>query len=144
MRQLGRLRRRRAVMTGAALLLVVLAFTHPVRVAILALAVLPSVIATLPFDPLVSLTPKPTREYFTFPYPGGSVEGDVYSPGRGGRYGAVILLLGARPVDRDEPPLVRFAEGMSRAGLIVMVPISSGLEAGRLQEHEVDALAQEV
>jgi pimeloyl-ACP methyl ester carboxylesterase len=98
----------------------------------------------MPVDPLGRLTPKPTREYFTFPYPGGSVEGDVYSPGRGGRHGAVILLLGARPVDRDEPPLVRFAEGMSRAGLIVMVPISSGLEAGRLQEHEVDALVQEV
>lgn len=126
------------------MLLIVLAFTHPVRVAILALAVLPSVIASLPFDPLVSLTPKPAREYFTFPYPGGSVEGDVYSPGRDGRYGAIILLLGARPVDRDEPPLVRFAEGLSRAGLIVMVPIASGLEAGRIEEHEVDALVEEV
>jgi pimeloyl-ACP methyl ester carboxylesterase len=33
---------------------------------------------------------------------------------------------------------------MSRAGLVVMVPISSGLEAGRIQEHEVDALVEEV
>jgi len=129
---------------GAALFLLALAFTHPVRVALLALAVLPSAIGSLPVDPLVQLTPKPEREYFTFPYPGGSVEGDIYSPGRDGRHGAVVLLLGARPVDRDEPPLVRFAEGMSRAGLIVMVPISSGLAAGRIQEHEVDALVEEV
>ena len=145
MRHVGRLgRRRRTVLLGAALLLLILASTHPVRVAILALAVLPSAIASLPVDPLVGLTPKPTREYFTCPYPGGSVEGDVYSPGRGGRHGAVILLLGARPVDRDEPPLVRFAEGLSRAGLIVMVPIASGLEAGRIEEHEVDAVVEEV
>ena len=141
---MGRLGRRRALLLGTALLLLFLAFTHPVRVAILALAVLPSAIASLPVDPLVSLTPKPTREYFTFPYPGGSVEGDVYSPGRGGRHGAIILLLGARPVDRDEPPLVRFAEGMSRAGLVVMVPIASGLEDGRIEAHEVDALVAEV
>ena len=143
MRRPGRLKRWQWVLLVVASL-VLLAITHPVRVAILALAVLPSAVPSLPFDPLVSLTPKPTREYFTFPYPGGSVEGDVYSPGRGGRHGAIILLLGARPVDRDEPPLVRFAEGMSRAGLVVMVPISSGLAAGRIQAHEVDALVGEV
>jgi pimeloyl-ACP methyl ester carboxylesterase len=144
MRQLPWVGRRRAVLLGVVLLLVALSFTHPVRVALLALAVLPSAISSLPVDPLVSLTPKPTREYFSFPYPGGSVEGDVYSPGRGGRHGAIILLLGARPVDRDEPPLVRFAEGLSRAGLVVMVPIASGLAAGRMEEHEVDALVDEV
>ena len=144
MRRIGRLSRRRAVLLGTVVLLVLLAFTHPVRVGVLALGVLPSAIGSLPVDPLVSLTPKPTREYFTFPYPGGSVEGDVYSPGRDGRYGAVVLLLGARPVDRDEPPLVRFAEGMSRAGLVVMVPIASGLEAGRIEAHEVDALVEEI
>lgn len=135
---------RRAVLFAAVPLLVLLCFTHPVRVAILALAVLPSAVGTLPFDPLVQLTPPPTREYFTFEYPVGTVEGDVYSPGRGGRHGAIILLLGARPVDRDEVPLVRFAEGLSRAGLVVMVPISSGLASGRIQEQEIDALVQEV
>jgi dipeptidyl aminopeptidase/acylaminoacyl peptidase len=39
---------------------------------------------------------------------------------------------------------VRFAEGLSRAGLAVMVPIASGLAAGRIEAHEVDALVQEV
>ena len=136
--------RYRTILAGVALLLVLLAFTHPVRVAILALAVLPSVVSSLPFDPLTSLTPKPEREGFLFLYPGGHVEGDIYSPNRGGRHGAIVLLLGARPVDRDEPPLVRFAEGLSRAGLVVMVPISSGLEAGRLEAHEVDAFVEEV
>jgi acetyl esterase/lipase len=140
----GFLGRRRTALGGLALLLVLLAFTHPVRVAILALAVLPSAITALPFDPLVSLTPRPEREEFAFSYAGGSVDGDVYSPGRGGRHGAILLLLGARPVDRNEPPLVRFAEGLSRTGVVVMVPISSGLAAGRIEAHEVDALVQEV
>lgn len=125
-------------------IVVLLGFTHPVRVGFLTLAVLPSAIATLPFDPLVQLTPRPDREEFAFDYAVGTVEGDIYSPGRGGRYGAIILLLGARPVDRNEPPLVRFAEGLSRAGLVVMVPVASGLAAGRIQAEEVDALVQEV
>ena len=70
-----------------------------------------------------SCTAKPSRESFAFEYAAGTVEGDVYSPGRGGRHGAMILILGARPVDRDEPTLVRFAEGLSRTGLVVMVPV---------------------
>jgi acetyl esterase/lipase len=124
--------------------LVLLGLTHPVRVGILALAILPSAIGTLPLDPLVQLTPRPDREEFAFDYPVGTVEGDIYSPGRGGTHGAIILLLGARPVDRSEPPLVKFAEGLSRAGLVVMVPVASGLAAGRIQAEEVDALVQEV
>lgn len=136
--------KRRTVLVGCLLLLLLLALTHPVRVAILALAVLPSAVGSLPADPLVYLTPKPDREPFAFDYPVGTVEGDIYSPGRGGRHGAIILLLGARPVDRDEPPLVRFAEGLSRTGLVVMIPISSGLNAGRIQAEEVEAVVGEV
>jgi pimeloyl-ACP methyl ester carboxylesterase len=127
-----------------AALLVLLCLTHPVRVAILALAVLPSTIGSLPVDPLVHLTPRPDREPFGFPYPAGTVEGDIYSPGSAGRHGAIILSLGARPVDRDEPILVRFAEGLSRTGLVVMIPVASGLASGRIQAAEVDALVQEV
>jgi dienelactone hydrolase len=132
------------VLLGTLVLLVLLAFTHPVRVALLALAVLPSAIGSLPFDPLVHLTPQPVRESFAFDYPVGTVEGDIYSPGRGGQHGAVILILGARPLDRDEPTLVRFAEGLSRAGLVVMIPASSGLAAGRIVIEEVDAVVGEV
>ncbi|MGE3269494.1 MAG: alpha/beta hydrolase family protein [Chloroflexota bacterium] len=137
------LTRRRALLASV-VLISLLAFTHPVRVAILALAVLPSAVGSLPVDPLVQWTPRPDREEFRFDYPVGTVEGDIYSPGRGGRHGAIVLLLGARPVDRDEPPLVRFAEGLSRTGLVVMIPVASGLAAGRIQAEEVDALVKEV
>lgn len=144
MRQLMRLGRRRLVLLGVALLTLLLAFTHPVRVAVLALAVLPSALGSLPVDPLVHLTPRPSREGFAFEYPAGTVEGDVYSPGRGGQHGALILILGARPVERDDPTLVRFAEGLSRAGLVVMIPVSSALTAGRIVPEEVEAVVDEV
>ncbi|MCC7372926.1 MAG: hypothetical protein IT306_31220 [Chloroflexi bacterium] len=135
---------RRRFLLLALAVLVLLGFTHPVRVGFLALAVLPSAIGTLPFDPLTRLTPPPLRERVAFAYPVGTVEADIYSPGRGGPHGAIVLLLGARPVDHDEPPLVRFAEGMSRTGLVVMVPVSSGLSEGRIQREEIDALVLEV
>jgi pimeloyl-ACP methyl ester carboxylesterase len=136
--------RRLAILVGALALLVLLAFTHPVRVALLALAVLPSALGSLPVDPLVHLTPPPTRDSFAFDYAAGSVEGDIYSPGDGRQHGALILVLGARPVERDDPILVRFAEGLSRAGLVVMIPVSSNLSAGRIIVEEVDAIVREV
>jgi dienelactone hydrolase len=132
------------LLLGLAIATFLLALTHPVRVALLALAVLPSAIGSLPIDPLVHLTPRPTRESFSFEYPAGTVEGVIFSPGRGGRHGALILILGARPVDRDDPTLVRFAEGLGRAGLVVMIPSSSGLAAGRIVLEEVDAVVGEV
>ncbi|MCC6174232.1 MAG: dienelactone hydrolase family protein [Chloroflexi bacterium] len=118
--------------------------THAARVAALSLAVLPSAVAMLPLDPLTYLTPPPARETVSFPYSVGQVDADIYAPGTPGRYGAVILILGARPVDRDDPTLVRFAEGLSRAGLVVMIPASSQLAAGRILPEEVDAVVGEV
>src|SRR6266536_1342939 len=126
------------------LLVLVILLSHQGRVAVLALAVLPSAIGVLPVDPLVQLTPRPDREAFAFDYPAGTVEGDVYSPGGRGRHGALILILGARPIDRDDPTLVRFAEGLSRIGAVVLIPASSGLAAGRIVPEEVDAVVGDV
>jgi hypothetical protein len=127
--ELRRFDYRRVLLPGVALLALLLTFTHPFRVGLLALAVLPAAVGSLPIDPLVQLTPRPNRESFAFEYAAGTVEGDVYSPGRGGRHGALILILGARPLDREDPTLVRFAEGLSRIGLVVLIPASSGLAA---------------
>jgi len=134
--------------TIAALAVVVLAaavlLSHAGRVAILALAILPSTIGSLPVDPLIRLTPQPQREQFSLDYPVGTVDGRIYSPGDSGRHGALILILGARPVDLDDPTLNRFADGLGRIGLVVMIPVSSGLAAGRIQADEVDAVVGEV
>jgi pimeloyl-ACP methyl ester carboxylesterase len=131
-------------MLALVLLVLLVLATHQGRVALLSLAILPSAVGVLPVDPLASLTPKPEREPFAFDYAGGTVEGDVYSPGGSGRHGALILILGARPVDRDDPTLVRFAEGLGRIGIVVLIPSSSGLAGGHILPEEVDAVVNEV
>ncbi|MDP8922664.1 MAG: acetylxylan esterase [Chloroflexota bacterium] len=141
-------RRLRRVLVGAAvvvlLLVALLAATHPGRVAVKSLLLLPSAIEAIPVDPLRYVTPSPRRESFAYDYAAGTVEGDIYAPGTEGRHGALILILGARPLDRDEPTLVRFAEGLSRAGAAVMIPASSALATGRVLPEEVDAVVRAV
>jgi dienelactone hydrolase len=67
------------------------------------------------------------------------VAADIYHPGTGGRHGGVVLQLGARLVRRD-PVLERFAEGLARSGVVVLVPESSNLLAGRVLGEERDAI----
>ncbi len=105
---------------------------------------LPEVFNQVPIRPLIWLTPSPRREEFAFEYSVGHVEGDLYVPNASGRHGALILILGARPVGNDAPMLVRFAEGLSRAGAVVMVPASTRLAEGLVPPEEVDAIVQEV
>ncbi len=118
--------------------------SHPGRVGLKSLLLLPAVFSQVPLQPLNWLSPPPRRETFRFDYSVGQVEGDIYLPGPSGRYGALLVLLGARPLGRDEPILVRFAEGVSRAGAVVMIPASSNLAAGKVLPEEVDAIVEDV
>ena len=127
-----------------ALALVVVATAHPLSVAARTVLLMPAVFGDLPINPLAWVTPSPGRETFGFDYPAGRVEGDVYTPGLAGRHGALLLILGARPIERDAPVVVRFAEALSRAGAVVMVPASSGLAEGRVTPEEVDAIVEEI
>ena len=141
--------RRRLLAPGFWLLVPVLLFlllltTHPGRVGVKSVLLLPEIFSDFPVRPLTWITPAPHRESFSFDYSVGQVEGDLYVPGWGGRHGALILMLGARPLDRDAPILVRFAEGLSRAGAVVMIPASSNLAAGRVLPEEVDAIVKDV
>ena len=129
---------------AALVLAVLLAASHSARVAVKSILILPSAIAALPVDPLRMMTPSPSRESFGFDYDAGSAVGEVYAPGWGGRHGAILLLLGARAVELDNPTLVRFADGLSRAGAVVMVSASSELAVGRVVPEEVDAVARAV
>jgi len=54
------------------------------------------------------------------------------------------LLLGAVGYPRRDPALVRFADGLSRAGAVVMIPESSNLQQGDILPGEVDGLLQAV
>jgi pimeloyl-ACP methyl ester carboxylesterase len=136
--------RARAIALVALVLVGLLAATHPGRVAVKSVLLLPEAFSAVPVRPLAWITPQPRRETFLFDYSVGVVEGDLYAPSVAGRHGALVLILGARPLDRDDPILVRFAEGLSRAGALVMIPASSTLAEGRVLPEEVDAIARSV
>ena len=135
---------RRLLLAVLGLLVLLLVASHPGRVAIKSVLLLPEVFSQVPVRPLTWLTPEPRRETFAFDYSVGRVEGDLYLPGGPGRHGALILILGARPVANDAPILVRFAEGLSRIGAVVMVPASSNLAEGLVPPEEVDAIVEQV
>jgi acetyl esterase/lipase len=124
------------------LLLVVL--THPGRVAAKTLLLLPDMFPNSPLRPLAWVTGPPRVEEYNYDFSVGHVDSDVYLPAAGGRHGALILLLGAVGFPRRDPALVRFADGLSRAGAVVLIPESSNLQQGDILPGEVDGLLQAV
>ncbi len=109
-----------------------LALTHGGSVALRTLLLLPDLFPSSPVRPLTLATPNPIRDTVAFDYPGGHVEADVYRPAAEGRHGGFVLLLGVKPFPKRHPALVRFADGMARAGAVVMIPEDTNLDAGRL------------
>ena len=47
---------------------------------------------------------------------------DVYAPAGGGKRGAVLLFMGVNPAGKDDPRVVNLANGLARAGMVVMIP----------------------
>ena len=131
----------RVVLMMIALVVVALG-PHGAIVAVKTLALLPEIFPEAPIHPLRWLTPPPSVERRVVAYPGGEGRVDIYTPGALEPTGAVILVLGARPVDQDDPVVAHFAEGMSRAGAVVMVPASDGLAAGQINTDEADLLVR--
>lgn len=120
--------------------LVALAGTHQGRVAVKALLVLPHLFPAPPVRPLEWLTPSPVRKEVTIAYDSSRMLADVYRPTGAGPYGAVIIFLGVAPAGRDDPRLVRLAEGLARAGVVVMIPESENLKQSRIMPQEVNGL----
>ncbi len=124
-------------------LLVALVLLPPGRVAVKVLLVLPEVFPDPPARPLTWLTAPPRREEYHYDFPGGHVDTDLYLPAGGGRHGAVVLYGGVFAL-RREPTMVRFAEALSRAGAVVLVPESEGLLQGDITPAEAAGLLQAV
>ena len=125
--------------------LVLLASLLPsVQVAAATLLLLPDMFPTSPVRPLTWFTAEPRVESYDFDFPGGHIDSDVYLPAGGGRHGALILLLGAVGYPRRDPSLVRFADGLARAGSVVLVPESSNLQQGDIKPEEVEGLLRAV
>ena len=140
MRSLRRGRRWRVIAALLALLIVLPLLTHPGRVAAKTLLLLPDMFPNSPVRPLTWVSGAPRLEERSFDWPGGHIDADLYLPASGGRHGALVLLLGAVGFPRRDPALVRFADGLSRAGAVVMIPESTNLQNGDILPTEVEGL----
>ena len=65
----------------------------------------------------------------------------IYRPHGGGPWAAVMFVTGAHPLRRKEPVVQRVAEGLARAGYLVVLPDLPGLGVGELTTRTVDAAA---
>jgi pimeloyl-ACP methyl ester carboxylesterase len=65
----------------------------------------------------------------------------IYRPHGRGPWPAIMFVTGAHPLRRKEPVVQRVAEGLARAGYLVVLPDLPGLGVGELTTRTVDAAA---
>ncbi|MCC7103841.1 MAG: dienelactone hydrolase family protein [Chloroflexi bacterium] len=97
-----------------------------------------------PVRPLTLISSPPRTVEHNYDVASGHVEADVYLPAGGGKHGALVLFLGAVGFSRRDPVLTRLADGLSRAGAVVMIPESSALASGTIDPREPDTLIEAV
>ncbi|HET7676903.1 MAG TPA: hypothetical protein VFK38_03550 [Candidatus Limnocylindrales bacterium] len=135
----------RRLLTVALLLVLVAAVgfvaLEPVRAGFLTMALVPDLLDAGP-RPLSALAPPPERTSVAY----GAARSDrldLYLPaGEGARRPAVLLVLGVNRVALDHPVVVRVATAIARLGVVVAVPESAELKAGRLAPDEVGHLVE--
>lgn len=65
----------------------------------------------------------------------------ILRPGGSGPWPAIMFVNGAHPLRRKEPVVERVANGLARAGYLVVVPDLPGLGVGEITMHVVEAAA---
>ena len=123
-----------------AVLVVLVAVTPQGRTGVKAVLFIPQVVPAFPFQPQELFTRGPTRTDVHFPIPGGQGTADLYVPARGDQHGAVLLFLGVNPAGRDDERVVGLAEGLARAGMVVMIPWSEHMTQKRMRPEDIEDL----
>lgn len=113
---------------------------QPARVALQTAALVPVVLGV--DAGLGWLNAAPRRETVAWrTAPDGSPDlGDLWVPPSADAarpHGAILLVLGVNNVGRDYPAVVRLADGLARMGVVVLVPDSRVLLAGRVDGGEI-------
>ncbi len=138
-----KLRRVLKTLALAALALVILATATPQgRTGTRALLLLPQLLSTIPVKPQEWITAEPTRREVAYPLLSGKGVADLYVPPGGGRHGGVLLFLGVNPAGRDDERVVNLANGLARAGIVVMIPWSDTMTQKRIAIEEIDNLVR--
>ena len=124
-------------------LLLIASITPQGRVAVRTALFLPQVLPALPLRPQQWLTPDPVRRAVEFPLSDGRRgSADLYLPAGSGKHSAVLFFMGVVPPDRDEKRIVRFAEGLARTGMVVMIPWLDSQRLGVVAPQDVDGLVR--
>ena len=134
---------RKAVVTVIASLLVVVllvVLTPQGRATVNTLLFVTQVLPAIPVKFQEFLTAKPVRQEVFYPLADGQGVADLYVPGSGSNYSAVLLFLGVNPAGRDDSRVVSLAESLARTGTVVMIPWSESMTQKRIAIEEVDNL----
>ena len=121
-------------------LVVALAATPQVRTASHTLLLVPQLLPAIPVKPQQWFVGEPTRRPVVYTSGNSNENADLYIPAGGGRHGAVLLFLGVNPAGKDDERVVNLAEGLARAGLVVMIPWSDRMTQKRVHVEEVENL----
>ncbi len=132
----------RGIAAALALALVLVAATPQGRAAVDTALLLPQLVPTVPLKPQTWVFPDPIRDEARYPIEGGLGKADLYAPAGDGTHSAVLLFLGVNPAGSDDPRVVGLAEGLARAGLVVMIPWSDTMTRQRVTVDEVDNLVR--
>lgn len=130
----------RAFLFALAATLVVLLVSPPGQAALVAALLVPHFFPTPPVRPLNWVTSEPARETLRLSAPV-PLAADLYVPAGTSRRGALIVVLGARPLANEDPYVVQVMSSLARAGPVVALAVSERLNAGRIQPEEPRALA---
>ncbi len=121
-------------------LVIGLAATPQVRTASHTMLLVPQLLPAIPVKPQQWFAGEPTRRPVVYQGADGLEDADLYVPPGGGRHGAVLLFLGVNPAGKDDERVVNLANGLARAGLVVMIPWSDRMTQKRVHVEEVDNL----
>jgi ABC-2 type transport system ATP-binding protein len=106
---------------------------EPFRVAVQTAVLVPELVGQGP-RLLSVVSAAPRRDRATFGTRADPIES--YHPDGTGRRPAVLLVLGVRPFQLDDPRVVRVATALARLGLVVGLPGSPELDALRIDPSE--------
>jgi acetyl esterase/lipase len=77
------------------------------------------------------------RERVNYTVGGSEAAAYVYRPPGEARRGALVFYIGVGP-EHEHPDVVRIAEGLARAGVVVMLPVSPNLSEFRVSPNETE------
>ena len=128
------------LITVVALVLLLAAVTPQGRTAVRTALFLPQILPGFPIKPQEWFGDDPSRREVTFPLASGEGVADLYTPAAEGKHSAVLLFLGVNPAGRNDSRVVNLAEGLARAGSVVMIPWSDTMTQKRISTQEIDNL----